>query len=66
MDIRIEKTQKAIKNAFLELRSRKNLEKIKQKEENQKTEEENFIKNDDEEIESGSETSEIESEKALK
>ena len=28
MDIRIEKTQKAIKNAFLELRSRKNLEKI--------------------------------------
>ena len=28
MDIRIEKTQKAIKNAFLELRSHKNLEKI--------------------------------------
>lgn len=32
MDIRIEKTQKAIKNAFLELRSKKALEKISVKE----------------------------------
>ena len=32
MDIRIEKTQKAIKNAFMELRSKKALEKISVKE----------------------------------
>ena len=32
MDIRIEKTQRAIKNAFLELRSKKPLEKITVKE----------------------------------
>ena len=32
MDIRIEKTEKAIKNAFLELRAKKPLEKITVKE----------------------------------
>ena len=32
MDIRIEKTQRAIKNAFLELRAKKPLEKITVKE----------------------------------
>lgn len=32
MDLRIEKTEKAIKNAFIELRARKPLEKITVKE----------------------------------